>query len=72
MKSKIVMAVAGAFLASSLIAAPVTTLADNHGNKAKCEAKAKKKNIAEKDMEAFMKKCMAKKAAKKEMKKEGK
>jgi hypothetical protein len=66
MKSKIVMAIAGAFLASSLIAAPATTFAGN--TKAKCEAKAHKKKVADKDMEAFMKKCMAHKAKKAEKK----
>ena len=60
MKSKIVMAISAAFLASAIMSLPVTTYAGGDA-KAKCEAKAKKKNIAEKDMEAFMKKCMAKK-----------
>lgn len=72
MKSKIVVAVSAAFLAATMVTAPVVSVAGGDA-KTKCEAKAKKKNIAEKDMEAFMKKCIAKKKeAKKEAKKEGK
>lgn len=62
MKSKIVIAVASAFLASSLVAIPAASFAGDI--KAKCEAKAKKNKVAEKDMKAYMKKCTAKKEKK--------
>jgi len=67
MKAKVVMTLSAALIAGSLIAAPVTTFAGDA--KAKCEAKAKKKNIAAKDMDAFMKKCLAKNEKKAEQKK---
>jgi len=63
MKAKVVMALSAAVFAGSLIAMPATTFAGGDA-KAKCEAKAKKKKIADKDMEAYMKKCMAKKEKK--------
>lgn len=74
MKSKYLAAIASALVVGALIAAPVTTFAGSD-EKAKCEAKAKKNNIAQKNMEAYMKKCIARKEAamqKKEMKKNNK
>jgi len=66
MKAKVVMALSAALFAGSLVAAPTAFAGDAKKN---CEAKAKQKKIAAKDMSAFMKKCLAKNEKKAEEKK---